>query len=119
MTDCSESPPVRTPALVAKPFANLIALAWEFAFGASMLCAATRCEGQPLIYHFSVRVSEIEFDDAGLVSASGLQLGSSVEYTFAVDFGRPGTVTHYDGSVEVLQDDGGRGSFYSQFFVTV
>jgi hypothetical protein len=68
------------------------------------LGALTGLEAHPLLYHFSGRVSQIEYDDAGLVAARGLQLGSPVAYTYLVDFQRPGSITRYDGSIEVLED---------------
>ncbi|HEY4233404.1 MAG TPA: hypothetical protein VGM76_08250 [Lacipirellulaceae bacterium] len=68
------------------------------------LFAAPTSKAQSLLYHFSGVVSQIESDDAGFVAASGLQLGSPVEYRFLVNFQSPGTITHYDGSIEALED---------------
>jgi hypothetical protein len=84
-----------------------------------VLNASDDLAAQGFYYHFSGRVSQIEFDDAGLIAASGLTIGSPVEYTFFVDFQRPGTVTHYDGNVEVLEDiprPGEMGNVTAHFF---
>jgi len=92
-------------------------LAGLFTFGT--LLSSTALEAHPLLYHFSGRVSQIEFDNAGLVAARGLQIGSPVEYTYLVDFQKPGSVTRYDGSVEVLEDfpgPGEMGNIYQHFF---
>ena len=80
-----------------------------------LVIISNQSAAQGLIYHFSGSVSQIEFDDAGLVAASGLTIGSPVQYTFYVDFQSPGTVTHYDGSVEELQDLLS-GNNYAHFF---
>jgi hypothetical protein len=83
------------------------------------LLSSSTLEANPLIYQFSGRVSQIDFDNAGLVAASGLQIGSPVEYTYLVDFQKPGSVTHYDGSKEVLRDipgPGEMGNIYAHFF---
>ncbi len=83
------------------------------------LLAAYDVRAEQYIYHFSGTISQFEFDNAGLIANSGLQLGSPVQYTFLVDFQSPGYVTHYDGSTEVLQDipgPGEVGNLYVHFF---
>lgn len=75
-----------------------------FGLGAFQSLAA-----QDLLYHFSGTVSQIETDAAGIIAARGLAVGSPVELTYRLNFGRPGTITHYDGSVEAFADIPGPG----------
>jgi hypothetical protein len=73
----------------------------------------------PFLYRFSGQVSEILHDQGGMIAASGLTLGSPVEYRFLVDFDQPGIVTHFDGTTEVLEDlprPGEMGNLTAHFF---
>lgn len=72
-----------------------------------------------LVYKFSGYITQIESDSAGLIAASGLNVGSEINYAFSVDFNRQATVTHYDGRIEALEDiprPGEQGNIYSDSF---
>jgi hypothetical protein len=69
-----------------------------------LLVSLSPISNAALIYHFSGQIKQIEYDDIGLIATKGLEIGSPVEYTFLVDFNRQATITHYDGSIEIVED---------------
>ncbi|WFP51979.1 hypothetical protein PL263_08075 [Methylomonas sp. EFPC3] len=72
-----------------------------------------------LVYKFSGHITLIESDSAGLIAAAGLSVGSDIHYAFSVDFNRQAVITHYDGSIEELEDlprPGEQGNIYADLF---
>ncbi|TPQ27010.1 hypothetical protein [Methylomonas koyamae] len=72
-----------------------------------------------LVYKFSGHITQIESDSAGLIAAAGLSVGSDIHYAFSVDFNRQAVITHYDGSIEELEDlprPGEQGNIYADLF---
>jgi len=65
----------------------------------------------PVYYTFEGTVTVIS-DEAGIIEDAGLSLGSSVSYTFLVDFDQPGTYTLNSGEVVDHWDSD---SFYCKF----
>jgi len=72
-----------------------------------------------LVYRFTGHITQIESDSAGLLAAAGLSIGSDIHYAFSVDFNHQAVITHYDGSVEELEDlprPGEQGNIYADLF---
>ena len=71
-------------------------------------------QASPIYYTFSGTVTTIT-DPTGIISASGLIVGSEVQYTFLIDFGADGKQTKYNGTVETRTNYGDTDFFYTDY----